>query len=585
MSSRIPTHLILRKGVYSYRRRVPQHLRHRPVFGGKDVFQVSLGVRTLAEARREVQARGLDRLFEPDLSPLAANDTGTVLSVALLRQIAEDNYRRGVRGLIDQAPESDERLIADEHAAQEIGSLNNPAVAERTSAIIRRGMGDVLRAQAEGVATRLGIQPTGDAIRKIEDALFQSEIGLRGARLEIASGNPFPAWTTGGAAATGAHVPTVREAHWNFKKLAEAAIRQRRVKPGWEHKVRTAADLFSEHIGEQTPVHEITRRKIQDFVNDLAFMPRSMSLRFPGMTLQEAIAANEAREKPFPVATPNTIRDNYFSVVRWVLNYAVELDALPSNPAREVKVANADKGRRATRKPQFKVEELNALFRQPVFAGCASAERPNTPGSFKFDDHRKWVPLLMLFSGARPSEIAQLAVSDVRDEEPVPYISILTEYDPDDPDDRPFVLSHKTANARREIPIHPTLVELGFLAYVRARREAGDIRLFPSWAASKNPRKLYSAARWIRNINEKVIPAITARKPKPTLYSLRHTWKTLMAAQHVPTQFQNQLLGHAQSGMDENYLHDLGIENLYDAIKTLNHKELDLSHLKRGAED
>lgn len=459
----IPTHLIIRNGVFSYRRRVPEHLKNRPEFSGKAVFQVSLGVRTVAEARREVQARGLDRLFERATDQSPAPEHGTVVSVALLQQIADSRYRRGVRTLHDQDPASEDRLISDELAAQDIGALNDPARAARANAIIRASMADGLRAQAEGIAVRLGIQPTEDAIRKIEDALFQAEKELLGARVEMAGGNPFPAWSAGGVNGSSSSAPAVREAHWNFKRLTEAAIRQRQPEPGWKHKVLTASDLFSAHIGEQTAVHEITRRRIQDFVNDLAFMPKSMSLRFPEMTLQQAIDANDAREKPFPPASANTIRDNYFSVVRWVLNYAVELDALPSNPTNGVKISGADKGRRSVRKPPFKVEELNAMFRQPVFAGCESANRPNTPGDFHFDDHRKWTPLLMLFSGARPSEIAQLAVSDVRGDNAIPYVSILTEYDPEDPEDRDFVISHKTVNARREIPIHPQLIELGFL--------------------------------------------------------------------------------------------------------------------------
>jgi integrase len=578
-----PDYLIVRNGVFSYRRRVPATLRHRPEFGGKEVFQVSLGVRSISDARREVQRRELDALFEPHLRATTKPENGTVLSVALLRQIADDNYRRGVRSLSDERA-SESREALDDLAAHDVGTLNNPTTSSRAASIVRKGMADALRAQAEGVAAKLGIDATEEALAKIEDALFQSEKALLGARVDMAGGNPFPAWSPEGSVnGTGTRAPTVKEAHWTFKRMMEAALKQRQAGPSWADKVRTNGGLFAAHIGPQTAIHEIDKRMIRDFLADLAFMPKSMSLRFPNMTLTEAIAANEALDKPFPTVTPNTIRDGYFSVIRWVLSYAVELDAIPMNPVAGMKVTGANKGRRATRKPTFRVDELNALFRQPLFAGCRSEDRPNTPGNFHFDDHRKWTPLLMLYSGARPSELAQLAVSDVRGDNAIPYISILTEYDPNDPDDRDFVLSHKTENARREIPIHPELVDLGFLEYVRERRDAGDIRLFPGWAASRDARKLYSSARWIRNLNEVVIPAITARKPKPTLYSLRHTWKTLLAEQRVPAQYQNQLIGHAQAGMDEHYLHEISIERLYEAIKDIKHAGLDIRHLNRGA--
>jgi hypothetical protein len=137
----------------------------------------------------------------------------------------------------------------------------------------------------------------------------------------------------------------------------------------------------------------------------------------------------------------------------------------------------------------------------------------------------------MLFTGARPSELGQLAVADIKLSGQTPYISILTEYDPDDPEDRTFYLTCKTANARREVPLHPKLVELGFDRYVLRMQERGHARLFSEWKAPSDPRKLYSSASWIRRFNEKIIRSCSQRHPKPTFYSLRHTFKVAMVRQ------------------------------------------------------
>ncbi|WP_392353757.1 site-specific integrase [Brevundimonas sp. LF-1] len=243
-----------------------------------------------------------------------------------------------------------------------------------------------------------------------------------------------------------------------------------------------------------------------------------------------------------------------------------------------VKGASKSKGRRKAN--PFAVHELNALFRWPIFTGAKSSTQVNSPGYVIIDDHRKWVPLVMLFTGARPSEVAQLTVDDIKEEDGYPYISILTEYDPDDPDDeRDFIVSHKTENAARKIPIHPDLERLGFLKYVERMKARREERLFPEWKLSSDPRKLYSSDSWVRNFNDKIILGVIQGKPKPTLYSLRHTWKTQMAIHKVPPQYQNQLLGHAQQGMDEHYLGRLGIEHTYNAIKDIKFEGLDLSHL------
>ncbi|WP_323717608.1 site-specific integrase [Paracoccus aminovorans] len=67
----------------------------------------------------------------------------------------------------------------------------------------------------------------------------------------------------------------------------------------------------------------------------------------------------------------------------------------------------------------FKADQLVTLFNSPWFTGCKSADEWRNvakPGDVLIRDHRFWVPLIMLYSGALPGEIGQLAVNDVRQE-------------------------------------------------------------------------------------------------------------------------------------------------------------------------
>lgn len=577
--SSVPSHLITRNGVYNYRRRIPLELRGRPEFGGRDVFQVSLGVRTLSRARQRIQELGLDGLFEVHQAQAAPIEGGATLTPSLLTHIVRRRYEQGMVSLQSERLDasSDHRDMRDELAVQEVAALNDPAYSDIARERLRRELAPVIRVSAEGTAKRLGLDNEHD-IQRIEAALFEAELSLTRSRVELAEGRSLPTSLVATTSASDTHMQ--REAHWTFKKLAAEAMRQHPKGPSWEHKVTTVAALFDDYLGS-APIYKIDKRMVRNFVNDLHHMPDRMTMRFPGMGLKQAIAANDAREKPYGAISPNTVRNGYFSILRWAFGHAVEIDAIQFNPCTGAKIRGATKasGRR-TRNP-FKVDELSAFFRLPIFTGCLSETRPNTPGNFTFDDHRRWVPLIMLFTGARPSEIAQLAVSDIKDGNKHPYISILTEYDPNDPDDeRDYVVSHKTENARRDIPLHPELVALGLLKYVERRRLAGDARLFPDWKLPADPRKLYSSAPWIRNMNDRLIPKITSRHPKPTIYSFRHTWKTQMAVHQVSAQYQNQILGHAQVGMDDHYLGMMEIEDAYNAIKSVSYKGLDLSHLK-----
>src|SRR5215212_7716376 len=57
---------------------------------------------------------------------------------------------------------------------------------------------------------------------------------------------------------------------------------------------------------------------------------------------------------------------------------------------------------------------LEALFNSPLFTGCQSEEKLHLPGNLQIRDHRYWLPLVMLYSGARPGEITQMHTKDVR---------------------------------------------------------------------------------------------------------------------------------------------------------------------------
>lgn len=61
---------------------------------------------------------------------------------------------------------------------------------------------------------------------------------------------------------------------------------------------------------------------IRDFMDEIQFMPANMKQRFPNLTLSQAIKANRARPKPYNHISPNTARDGYLAILKWVFTYA-----------------------------------------------------------------------------------------------------------------------------------------------------------------------------------------------------------------------------------------------------------------------
>ena len=96
----------------------------------------------------------------------------------------------------------------------------------------------------------------------------------------------------------------------------------------------------------------------------------------------------------------------------------------------------------------FTVEQLKQIFHYTTWNAFREGNL-----------NRKWMPLIALHTGMRLEEIAQLTTKDIFTEQGsgVHYIDI----------NRKGGKSVKTDTALRKIPIHNTLIRLGFLDYVR----------------------------------------------------------------------------------------------------------------------
>lgn len=151
------------------------------------------------------------------------------------------------------------------------------------------------------------------------------------------------------------------------------------------------------------------------------------------------------------------------SMIRALFTIAVNKKWVDSNPA----VGTLLPSKKTSRPPVrgYTIEELNSIFSSPVFT---SGERP---ASCK-GEAALWVPLLLLFTGARREEICQLATQRVRLENSINVIDLDT-LDEED--------GLKTATSFRTVPVHDFLIKLGFLEYVKTMMDTGSPNqmLFP----------------------------------------------------------------------------------------------------------
>lgn len=591
--ARLPAHITSRSGIYIYRRRVPDDVRASQFFGGKSHYQVSLRTSDPNEAKARALPLGIR--FEAEVQILRQGSLKAkvlrpgqdrVLSEEALEAIQAGWFAAGQkrdrerRAMAEAAPDGEwaHHLDGeDDHLHHLIAELNDPVVGRERLRTLRQSLRIEWSSFIALEARRWAVAPGTDDYLRIERAIVDAQIDvLRASHMGWGGHNQEP---TSPAVVRGLTRNLKPQSSWTITQLASEVLATHPKRASWHHKVQEqVVPLFVSHLMAPKPISDIKPADIRSFIDQLRQCPTNAAQRFPGLSLAEAIDANRRRTKPFPTLSANTIRDTHYAVLRSLFSYAVSQEWLVASPADKLKVVGSTK--RGGRRPSFKVEELQRLFQLPVFTGCKSSEHYGAPGSVKLDDHRFWTPLIMLYTGARPSEIGQLALSDIKLDDRIPFISILTEFDPDDPDDKPFYVTCKTDNARREVPIHPALMELGFATYVESIRSEGHVRLFPHWKKASDARKLYSGARWIRRFNEVFIPACTERYPRPTFYSLRHTFKVALATHGIYAAIQNQMLGHANAGMDAHYFDEVPLEDLYEQIARVTYRHLDLSHLK-----
>ena len=188
-------------------------------------------------------------------------------------------------------------------------------------------------------------------------------------------------------------------------------IQSRPLGADWQTKLRSKAKLF-ESLERPKAIGEAWS-DVRDF---LALLRRTLTRSatwFPGLALQEA-AATPTNGLSDPVPHLISARSGIpTSQLRRLFAYACgERDYIDTNPCESIKIDGGRKRRQ--KRPSFTTDELNAFFQLPIFTGRRSKRVAQHARKLPAGRSPLWVPLLMLFTCARPAELAQLALSDVK---------------------------------------------------------------------------------------------------------------------------------------------------------------------------
>ena len=199
-------------------------------------------------------------------------------------------------------------------------------------------------------------------------------------------------------------------------------------------------------------------------------------------------------------------------------------------------------GRGSSSPKGFSQGELTAYFKLPPFT------RGDRPVRGK-GDAIYWVPLLLLFTGARPEEVAQLLVSDIRQRESDGRWLIRFTDQGDHPvKGQQSLKTGGLESGQREFPVPQPLLELGLLRYCEYLRAKDELALFPLLRRKGKRSGLFASfGEWMGGYiyNHGVLQRSTGRQP---VREFRHTWSTAARNSRIPREAMEYIQGHRAPG-------------------------------------
>ena len=568
-------HLIKRGEVWVYFRRVPSHLVQ---VIGRQFIKKSLGVSDKATAKkmRAFEDVATDALFDDARKHITGAASGESIQIAppsaerviqLVRRYVEKRDLQSKAALIaEPIHNADERKELLDDVGEEVGIFSNPE--------------DPRCAQIVGWAARTIARDAG---------LSEDAIGAQGAELtrrgllELArrrsdryendfSGHHYDEIFT----------PAVQENALTFGELIKAYLSEKLaeyeangISQKRAEKVNGMLGTIMEIVGAETLVRQIDDDVVQRVRRTLAEVPTNRSKVFKNHTLSEAI--QRAKITKASCLGPLS-QQQYIAELKGLMAFAARKKYVSLNPAEGLKPLVKDTVPLGKKRLPWRDDQLRGFFEGKFYRQCATDE----PETYSKKDRawRYWLPLLMLFSGARPNELCQLHVSDVKETSAGTWFLDITEdIDEDEDEDKPKSL--KTETSKRRIPIHAQLIALGFLRFVEERRKTvtqRGQRLFYECKPNKHGNFAWYPARRFR---EKFIPQEIQLEARQTFYSLRHNFRDALRRCKAPSDVLLAVAGWSQGGANvSDYYGDAGNPDLtVDWVNAVKYPGLDLNFL------
>lgn len=281
--------------------------------------------------------------------------------------------------------------------------------------------------------------------------------------------------------------------------------------------VRLAIKEFQETIGNK-PVDKIVRQDILLFRDNLV-----------GRGLR-----------------PKTV-DKKLSFLRALFYMGIESEKLTVNPAQRIRIAKGDKRKWIP----FDHDDLLRIFGSPLYTRGEELGR-------KVGKASAWLPLLSLYQGCRVEELAQLLIEDIQKIDGV-WCLIIDDILGAGGDAKRV----KNDASRRRLPLHPAVIDAGFVRFVERLRSAGSVRVFKL----KADRYAKFSSGYSKAFMKYLRKDLGITHPQKVFHSFRHNFRDACREAKLDEEISDALMGHTDSGRQgRDYGSDFPIRRLQEEI-------------------
>jgi len=319
-------------------------------------------------------------------------------------------------------------------------------------------------------------------------------------------------------------IKLIREVVDEFLVLRKGTIGEKMLS---EYRVLT--DEFIEIIGN-IPVSSLSKDTIRTYIKIQTQLPinRRKNPKYRDLSIDEIMKLKDVK----PQSRVNV--NKFLTRLTTFMRFGVSQGYIKDNYIDGMKIPISKTEERKKREP-FSPEDLVKILHPKTYLGWTidfgKTTKSNKPDVVKYQNPFYWSFCIGVLSGMRTNEISQLLIGDIIKKENVWMFSI----------DETEGKSVKTTSSIRKVPVHPTLISLGFIDYVKIIKSKGVDRVFPELTKQRDG---YST-KISQHYNEKFLPSVGVwKKQVKVLYSTRHTFINRCYNKGVDRDIIKSIVGH-----------------------------------------